>query len=46
LAFIVPDIEKAVRGFEILNDINSPMTGLKVAMIKHEGSPIELMEFE
>lgn len=46
LAFTVPDIEKAVQGFEILNDINSPMKGLKVAMIKHEGSPIELMEFE
>lgn len=45
LAFIVPNIEQAVKNFDILNDINSPMDGCKVAMIKHNGSPIELMEF-
>ena len=45
LAFVVPNVEKAIQGFEILNDINSPMEGCKVAMIKHDGSPIELMEF-
>lgn len=45
LAFVVPNIEEAVKGFEILNKINSPMKGCKVAMIKHDNSPIELMEF-
>lgn len=46
LAFVVPNIEEAIKDFEILNEINSPMIGLKVAMIKHNGAPIELMEFK
>lgn len=45
LAFVVPNIEEAIKDFEVLNSINSPMDGLKVAMIKHNGVPIELMEF-
>ena len=46
LAFVVPNIEEAIKDFEILNEINSPMKACKVAMIKHNGSPIELMEFK
>jgi len=45
LAFVVPNIEQAIKNFDILNDINSPMDGCKVAMIKYDGAPIELMEF-
>lgn len=46
IAFVVPDINKAIQGFEILAEPNCPMDGVKVAMIKHNGAPIELMEFD
>lgn len=46
LAFVVPDIEKAIKNFEILHDINSPKEDCKLAMIKYNGAPIELMEFK
>jgi len=45
LAFVVDDMEKAVEGKELLGEVNSPSPGLKVAMIVHNGAPIELMEF-
>ncbi|NVO21641.1 MAG: hypothetical protein HXX13_18215 [Bacteroidetes bacterium] len=45
LAFVVEDIFKAVEGKELLGEVNSPSKGLKVAMIVHNGTPIELMEF-
>lgn len=46
LAFVVPDMQKAIQGFEILNEPNSPMEGFTIAMIKHNGAPTELMEFK
>ncbi len=46
IAFEVPDLDKAIEGFEILAEPNCPMEGVKVAMIKHHGVPIELMEFK
>lgn len=46
LAFVVEDIVEAIKGKEMLTEINSPMEGLKVAMIADNGAPIELMEFE
>lgn len=46
IAFVVDDLSEAIKGKEILTDINSPSPGLKVAMIVHEGAPVELMEFE
>lgn len=48
LAFVVPDLdsELANRGFKILTYPNAPMDGLRVAMIEHNGAPIELMEFD
>ena len=48
LAFVVPDLdyELANRGFKILTYPNAPMQGLRVAMIEHNGAPIELMEFD
>jgi len=46
MAFVVPDIDEAIKNFEVLNEPNSPIEGIKVAMIKHNGSPIELMEFK
>jgi len=46
IAFVVPDLIVAIKGFEVIAEPNSPMDGVKVAMIKHNGAPIELMEFE
>lgn len=48
LAFVVDDLdhELATRGFTILSEATSPMAGLRVAMIEHDGAPIELMEFQ
>ena len=46
IAFEVPDLEEAIKGFELIGEPNSPMEGVKVAMIKHNGAPIELMEFK
>ncbi len=48
LAFEVENIEEALKvsDFELLSEINSPSEGVRVVMIKHEGAPIELIEFE
>ena len=46
IAFVVPDINEAIKNFEVIAEPNSPMQGVKVAMIIHNGAPIELMEFE
>jgi hypothetical protein len=46
LAFVVDNLEEAIKGKEILTKINSPSPGLKVAMIVHDGVLVELMEFE
>ena len=47
LAFIVKDIdyELSNRKFNIITQPNSPSNGVRVAMIKHNDAPIELMEF-
>lgn len=48
LAFVVKDLdyELANRDFKILVEPNPPSEGIRVAMIEHNGAPIELMEFE
>ncbi len=45
LAFEVDDLEAALEGHDILTPPNSPSPGLRVAMIVHDGAPVELMEF-
>jgi len=45
LAFVVEDLVKAIEGKVLLAEINSPSPGVKVAMIEHQGAPVELMEF-
>jgi hypothetical protein len=45
VAFQVDDLADALVGKEILIPPNSPIAGLKVAMILDHGAPIELMEF-
>ncbi len=44
LAFVVDDLDAAVEGFELLGPATSPMEGIRVAMIVHDGAPVELME--
>lgn len=48
LAFVVPDLdhELATRNFRVLTEPTFPSGGVRVAMIEHNGAPVELMEFE
>ncbi|PLW94393.1 MAG: hypothetical protein C0591_12965 [Marinilabiliales bacterium] len=48
LAFVVDDLdfELKTRNFKILIEPNPPMEGIRVAMIEHNGAPVELMEFK
>ena len=48
IAFEVDDIEKELQehNFEILSEPRVPSEGVRAAMIKHNGAPIELIEFE
>ena len=47
LAFEVEDIdlELSMRNFNIITEPNFPAEGIKVAMIEHNGAPVELIEF-
>jgi hypothetical protein len=47
LAFEVKDIDAELikHNFKIITKPNSPSIGVKVAMIEHNGAPIELIEF-
>ena len=46
LRLIDLDLELSKRDFEILTKPNSPSDDVRVAMIKHNGAPIELIEFK
>jgi len=39
------DLELSRRDFKIITEPNAPGTGIRVAMIEHNGAPIELIEF-
>jgi len=47
LAFEVADLghELAKRNWKVIAEPNSPGKGINVAMIEHNGAPIELIEF-
>jgi hypothetical protein len=45
LAFEVDDLESALEGKEVLTPPNSPSEGVRVAMILHNGAPVELIQF-
>ena len=45
LAFEVDDLDAAIVGRHLLTAPNSPSEGARVAMIIHNGAPIELIEF-
>ena len=46
IAFVVDDLDRAIEGKELIGEPSSPMGGVRVAMIKHNGMPIELMQFD
>ena len=48
LAFEVKDLdyELATHNFNVITEPNPPSDGVRVAMIEHNGAPIELIEFE
>jgi hypothetical protein len=48
VAFAVDDLEQALRecGAEVLTPANSPSAGVRVAMVLHDGAPIELIELK
>jgi hypothetical protein len=47
IAFEVDDLDKELRehDFEIISAPGAPSAGVRAAMIKHNGAPIELIEF-
>jgi hypothetical protein len=45
IAFEVDDLDGALEGKELIGEVSSPMTGVRVAMILHNGMPVELLEF-
>ncbi len=45
IAFVVENLEAALKGREILFDISAPSGGVRTAMILESGAPVELMEF-
>ena len=47
LAFEVEDLDKELyeHGFEIISEPVPPSAGVRAAMIKYNGAPIELIEF-
>ncbi len=47
LAFVVDDLvfELQNRSFNVISEPSEPSEGVRVAMIEHEGAPVELMEF-
>ncbi|MGL1920731.1 MAG: hypothetical protein OCD03_06875 [Hyphomicrobiales bacterium] len=45
-AFVVPDLREAIKGKQLMGEPSMPSHGIKVAMILHNGAPVELMQFE
>jgi hypothetical protein len=45
IAFEVDDLNDALKGKEVISEVTSPSSGVRVAMILHNGAPVELMEF-
>ena len=45
VAFVVPDLERALAGREVLIRPNSPSEGVTVAFILDNGAPVEFLEF-
>lgn len=46
VAFVVEDIQAAIKGKEVLIEPNSPTEGVTVAFIVDNGAPIEFLQFD
>lgn len=46
VSYFVDSIEEAIEGREVLGDIFSPATGVRVAYVFHKGSPVEFLEIK
>jgi hypothetical protein len=46
VAFVVEDLEAALRGREVLIEPNRPSEGVTVAFIVDNGAPVELLQFD
>jgi hypothetical protein len=46
VAFEVDDLQKAIKGKNVIIQPNSPSKGLLVAFIEENGAPVELMQYE
>jgi hypothetical protein len=46
VAFVVDDLEEALKGKHILIAPNAPSGGVRVAFILDDGAPVELMQFD
>ena len=46
IAFAVDDLDLAIKGEKLIGKISSPSKGVRVAMIKEIGLPVELLEFD
>ncbi len=45
IAFEVDDLDAALIDQTLIGEVSSPSDGVRVAMIIHDGAPIELLEF-
>ena len=45
VAFEVDDLDRALKGCELLGAVSTPSKGVRVAMIVDNGAPVELIEF-
>ena len=45
IAFEVDNLNEAIKGKELIGEVSSPSTGVKVAMIIENGVPVEFLEF-
>jgi len=46
VAFEVDDLDAEIEGKELLGELSEPSEGVRVAMIVHNGAPVELLEFQ
>jgi hypothetical protein len=46
VAFEVDDLDAELEGKEVLSPPSSPSPGIRVAVILHNGAPVELLEIE
>ena len=46
VAFVVDDLEEAIRGKQILIAPTAPSSGVRVAFVLDDGAPVELLQFD